>query len=48
MVNLICTENIWIYLEINKFHSLEDAIQSLGSEEKIINLFVGFQKYLYK
>lgn len=32
----------------NKFHSLEDAIQSLGSEEKIINLFVGFQKYLYK
>ncbi len=32
----------------NKFHSLEDALQTLGSEENIINLFVGFQKHLYK
>jgi type I restriction enzyme R subunit len=32
----------------NKFHSLEDAQESLGTVDGIIDLFIGFQKYLYK
>jgi type I restriction enzyme R subunit len=32
----------------NKFHTIEDGLQLLGSEDTITELFVGFQKYLYK
>ncbi len=32
----------------NKFQTIEDGLQLLGSEDTITELFVGFQKYLYK
>jgi type I restriction enzyme R subunit len=32
----------------NKFHTIEDGLQLLGSEDTITELFIGFQKYLYK
>lgn len=32
----------------NKFHTIEDGMQLLGSEDTITDLFIGFQKYLYK
>jgi len=35
-------------LLINKYQSLEDAKETLGSVQGISSLFLGFQKYLYK
>jgi type I restriction enzyme, R subunit len=32
----------------NKFQTIEDGIQLLGSEEGVRDLFIGFQKHLYK